>query len=856
LATIARKYGVKPISGLILLLGLIYLFLAFNYLQSREQQAQASAQQSVHAHSFQLIQARIQQAVASQRQLLSVLAASPSLVANVSMGDEVAIRQWQEEIQQTLPKGSQLCVLMTLPNARNDATCLPLSFATLTTLRQFNDQTMTDLAVMQPSSDEAFVLLAHQVTSDSGVSNAALTMTLPISWLNEQLSGGSDGGLIAITQGQDKSVSLAFDGDRAFQQYNPAFVKPVPNTLWKVAYWPSTKVAGNTWMWLAVAVLIYLLMWWMTRAWLSHVFEVDAQVLKGQLQDLEDSKLKSRYPIMSATLKSVSQRINELVLPSVEPPIYVAAEPVPSSIEVDEMDEDVTEEAEGIVEQAISQAADNPIQVEESPIEKIEPVEPIVLEMPTPSSEVILEFDSGDRSVPDEAIFRKYDIRGKVGEQLNAEVMELLGKAVASEVIDQGFTKLVLGRDGRLTSEKFADAFCKGALTTGCDVIDLGLVPTPLMYFGCEHLDTQTGAMITGSHNPIDCNGLKVVIGGHALLGEEVKALYQRIKDKRFHSGHGQLATDNVSAAYIERVREDVQLSRAMRIVIDSGNGAAGPVAGELFKAMGCEVIELFGEVDGAFPNHHPDPGQPENLADLIAAVQQNEAEIGLAFDGDGDRLGVVDMSGNIIWPDKLLILMSQHLLAQEPGATIVYDVKCTNVLETVISRAGGRAIMTGSGHSVIKDKMHKEDAMLGGEMTGHFFYRDRWYGFDDALYSGARLLELLAADPLERSPSEVFDALPKRVGTPEIIIDMAEGESQPFIEQLIKQAKFDDGRSTTVDGLRVDFKDGWGLVRASNTVPGLTLRFEANSDETLSMIKQQFVEQMLQVKPSLTLFI
>ncbi len=389
---------------------------------------------------------------------------------------------------------------------------------------------------------------------------------------------------------------------------------------------------------------------------------------------------------------------------------------------------------------------------------------------------------------------------------------------------------------------------------TGCDLIDVGQVPTPMVYFACEHLETHTGAMITGSHNPTDYNGLKIVIAGKTLLGDGVSRLYERIKDKRLKQGRGQLSQENIKQAYIDRIAGEIKLSRPMRIVIDCGNGVAGNVAADLFDALGCQVTELFCEVDGRFPHHHPDPGQPENLQDLIKTVKEQEAELGLAYDGDGDRLGVVDGDGNIIWPDRLLLLMAQYMLVEQPGVTILFDVKSTSMLEEVISRAGGNPIMTPSGHSVIKSLMSEHNAMLAGEMTGHFFFRDRWYGFDDALYSAARLLELLAADPLERTPTEVFAALPSRVSTPEIIVEMAEGESHRFIEQLQANVELVGGKLSTVDGIRVDYPQGWGLVRASNTVPGLTLRFEATSKEELEHIKQAFIQQMLQIKPTLSL--
>jgi phosphomannomutase/phosphoglucomutase len=573
-----------------------------------------------------------------------------------------------------------------------------------------------------------------------------------------------------------------------------------------------------------VALIVVLLIMWLLRDWiLGRVLKADSQILQQQLTDLEQQELKPEYKLTLMGLQQVSDHIHRLVIPA-RNSNNTKAKLAANAPATDATDISPDTQAETIVEQALAVAA---------------------------KTENKKTAASG---LPDEAIFRHYDIRGKVGPQLNAEVMKQLGQAVGSEALDQSQSRLVLGRDGRLSSDSLAEAFIHGVLSTGCNVIDIGQVPTPMVYFACEHLETHTGAMITGSHNPVDYNGLKVVIAGKTLLGDGVHRLFERIRDKRLKQGHGNLSKETVHQAYIDRIQGEIKLSRKMNIVIDSGNGVAGNIAPELFRALGCDVTELYCEVDGRFPHHHPDPGQPENMRDLIKVVTTQEAELGLAYDGDGDRLGVVDGDGNIIWPDRLLLLMAQYLLVEQPGATVLYDVKSTNMLEEVISRAGGTPIMTPSGHSVIKHLMQEHGAMLAGEMTGHFFFRDRWYGFDDALYSAARLLELLAADPLERTPTQVFAALPSRISTPEIIVEMAEGESHRFIEQLQANVEFVGGKLSNVDGVRVDYPTGWGLVRASNTVPGLTLRFEATTKEELEHIKQQFIQQMLQIKPTLSL--
>jgi phosphomannomutase/phosphoglucomutase len=465
-----------------------------------------------------------------------------------------------------------------------------------------------------------------------------------------------------------------------------------------------------------------------------------------------------------------------------------------------------------------------------------------------------IERDEDNSVELDAKIFKAYDIRGIVGQTLNEQIMMVIGQAIGSEAKDQGQTRLVVGRDGRLSSDSLAKALIDGIVASGCGVVDIGQVPTPLVYFACEHLGTHSGVMVTGSHNPPEYNGLKIVLAGKAIDGEALQQLYQRIEQEEFHFGSGSKNVANVIEDYIDRIVSDVKTTRSIKVVIDCGNGVAGIIAPKLLQALGCEVIELYCDVDGNFPNHHPNPGQPENLQDLIVAVQQHEAELGIAFDGDGDRIGVVDVNGQPIWPDRLMVMFAQDVLAKQPGATIIYDVKSSNLLAEAISRAGGEGLMWRSGHSIIKNKMKEVNAALAGEMSGHIFFKERWYGFDDGLYTACRLLELLASDPLERTPTEVFSAIPNRENTPEILIDMDEDESRLFMQQLVDEAQFSGARMTTIDGLRADYPDGWGLVRVSNTMPGLTLRFEADTVEDLHYIQQQFKQKMLQVKPTLTL--
>jgi phosphomannomutase/phosphoglucomutase len=383
-------------------------------------------------------------------------------------------------------------------------------------------------------------------------------------------------------------------------------------------------------------------------------------------------------------------------------------------------------------------------------------------------------------------------------------------------------------------------------------VKDVGVVPTPVLYFAANHLDTQTGVVVTGSHNPPDYNGLKIMIDGETLSGNSIQQLRERIEAGNFISGQGEVEEMDIIPYYIERLRSDIKLERPLKVVIDCGNGVAGAVAPQLLQAIGCELTELFCEVDGNFPNHHPDPSKLENLKDLIDTVRQTQADIGLAFDGDGDRLGVVTTEGNIIWADRVLMLFAADILDRNPGGLIIYDVKCSRFLDSIIRQHGGEPLMWKTGHSFIKTKMKETGALLAGEMSGHIFFKERWYGFDDGLYAAARLLELLGKDA--RPVTEVFASLPDSVNTPELNVAMQEGEPFRFIERLLASAHFEDAQVSTIDGLRADFEDGWGLVRASNTTPVLVLRFEADDQAALARIMEEFRRVLLQVDPGLSL--
>ena len=454
-------------------------------------------------------------------------------------------------------------------------------------------------------------------------------------------------------------------------------------------------------------------------------------------------------------------------------------------------------------------------------------------------------------ATPPAEIFRAYDVRGLANDTLTTAGAVQIGRAFATEALAAGHRLVVVGGDGRHSTPALRDALTHGLTQCGCDVVDVGLVPTPLLYFATNTLGSGAGVMITGSHNPAEYNGFKMVIGGRSLAGEAVQALRIRIERRDFASGpRGGLESADIVATYIDRVVADIHLQRSLKVAIDCGNGVGGIVAPRLYERLGCELLELSTDVDGDFPNHHPDPAEAENLRDLIDGVASAGADVGLAFDGDADRLGVVTNSGQVVWPDRWMMLFAESVLRAHPGAAIVYDVKCSRHLANIIERNGGEAILCRTGHSFIKAMVRETGAVLGGEFSGHICFNERWHGFDDALYGGARLLEIAAASAGD--VDALFARYPNPHTTPEIKVASSETDKFAVIERLARKGDFSVGKVTSIDGVRVDYEDGFGLARASNTSPNLTLRFEADTPAALQRILSQFRDQLAAVAPDL----
>jgi len=446
-------------------------------------------------------------------------------------------------------------------------------------------------------------------------------------------------------------------------------------------------------------------------------------------------------------------------------------------------------------------------------------------------------------------IFRAYDIRGIVGRTLTAQGVRDIGRALGSLARERGAATFAIGRDGRLSGPELSGALADGLNAAGADVIDIGMAPTPVAYFAAHHLGCGSCVAVTGSHNPPDYNGIKMVVGGNTLYGDDIQELRKIIERNQFASGEGKRSVASVLDAYVERITSDVKLARKMRIAIDCGNGVAGMLAPKLYRALGCEVEELYCDVDGRFPNHHPDPSVPKNLQDLVSSLRNTSCEIGFAFDGDGDRLGLVTKDGEIIFPDRQLMLLAKDVLSRNPGAQIIYDVKSTRLLEPWIVRHGGRPLIWKTGHSLIKAKLKETGALLAGEMSGHTFFKERWYGFDDALYSAARMLEILSR---EEDPQQTLKSLPNAPSTPELHWHLEEGEPHALVAKLQTSKPFPGAaRILTIDGVRVEYADGFGLARASNTTPVIVLRFEADTAAALERIKQDFRKALQPLKPN-----
>ncbi len=828
----------------------LVVFIAAGYwiYQSRARSQAEAATAAANAHAEE-IASKVAAPFSALRTQLVKLGGDAQVISAFESGDSARLQSLADEHQGSFSSALKLRLLPPGWTEPDPTARPPLTYASLDMLRRAEESNapVSTEAHMFGSENQHIVMVAPALNA-AGQLRGLLHLSLDVALFNEimatiEVHDGkaelrqTDGGKVAV-------LGSAGTGPGAG---NPVVVS-VGDTRWNIAYFLSAnslaarleQTGGGATSWLVPGLIIV-------------VVGVGAAVFVRHRSTLaQAANIRGHGDVVyagaiKAIMDGVHPGMEKLVpnLPNLGQRRSVA--PVSRGMSGDDITRMAGHSAPKV---AIGDTtAPNPILATIAPVTK-----PVRKPQPAPAK-VAEPAPAALAPTISQGIFRAYDIRGIVGKTLTAEVISKIGQAIGSEAGARKQQILAVGRDGRLSSPEFAEALIQGLRASGRKVIDIGMVPTPLLYFATHELGIQSGVMLTGSHNGPEYNGLKIVLGDETLSEGAIQKLYQRVVNNDLESGQGDLGEADMVAAYIQRISEDipVALSGAFKIVIDCGNGVAGAVAPQLIRALGHDVIEMYCDIDGNFPNHHPDPSQPENLQALVGRVLEEQADLGLAFDGDGDRLGVVDNSGRIIWPDQQLMILARDVLKRNPGAPIIYDVKCSHHLRKIIESAGGKALMWRTGHSLIKKKMKETNAPLAGEMSGHIFFKERWYGFDDAFYTAARLLEILMS--AKRKPVEVFAELPESVATPELRVNLAEDFHGSFMEALGQQlGVFKDARVIDIDGFRVEFPDGWGLVRPSNTSPALVLRFEADNETALQKIQQAFRGVLLGIKPDLQL--
>ena len=775
---------------------------------------------------------------------LEVIARSPDVIKSFEIATQANTDELEETLSTVLPKaiGVRLVPVGTLDVDMSSIP--PISNVTLELLRNSGRGKNQPPEVVRVGQPDEYIAVVENVYDSDGVLLGYVLAGIDVELINDGLSTiRSIPGYIEFRQEYAGTIhTLGTYGDTALRIGEPIIIASLEQSLWQMAYWPSPEEdfdAGEEQFifmlgLLMIFTIVSVLGFYGYRR-LNDTLTKDASALMRLILDNPEGEIEVPSKAFSLMIffdmAYTLQRTANVRLEK-----HKNAEADDNRISTD-MPQDM-------ISGEIGMPPDMSDKVETSDEAKAAAAAKL------DADSTILPAEADD--IVPASIFRAYDIRGIVDDTLTEEGVNWIGQAIGSEAFAQGEQSVIVARDGRKSGAKLVEALKQGIMASGRNVIDIGVVPTPLLYFATHYLQSQSGVMVTGSHNPPEYNGLKIVIAGDSLHGEGITALYNRIKRRDLLSGQGEESNQDIMADYINNITGDVALAQPLKIVIDAGNGVAGNVAPILFQALGCEVIGLYCDVDGDFPNHHPDPSKPENLEDLRQAVLSEKADVGLAFDGDGDRLGIVDSSGNIIWPDRQMILFSKDVLSRHPGADIIFDVKCTRHLQRAIKNNNGRPIMWRTGHSLMKAKMKETGALLAGEQSGHIFFKERWYGFDDALYSGARMLEILSNE-VEKS-AHVFGKLPDSVITPELNLDMPDDQKFHFVHTLITEGNFAGGRVTDIDGIRVDYSTGWGLVRASNTTPSLVIRFEAETEQDLINIKAVFRQQMLRFEPDLDL--
>ncbi len=753
---------------------------------------------------------------------LSALAKDQQTISLFEEGaDEAALNALAEEKQAMFEQALKLRYIKPGNYEIDEVSVPPLSYASLDMLKKAETTSQINTEVHMFGTPNQHIVVIERVENSAFELVGLLHLSLNISLFDGLTKEVAlNDGYAELTQrGGGKTLVLSKIGDSAAKQGEATTVS-VNDTRWIIAYWSGSNavVADDTSPSLPVVPIVLVLI--LLAAGVYFVMQ-----RRGSSSGAADDNKIIYQGAVQAIAEGAHPGVEHMIphLPKGER-ITANLKPVSQGLTGD----DVTMMVAPVVDP------------------EAETVNVVDEEQTTEVKEEELQIDP--------VIFRAYDIRGIAGETLTEEAVYEIGRAIGTMAHEQGQQGIVVARDGRVSSPMLGEALIKGLRSTGRDVIDIGIVPTPVLYFATYHLETGSGVMITGSHNAAEYNGLKTMLAGKTLSGDEIKEIQMRAAEGKHTSGQGDLRHADISADYVRRISEDipVALGSSLKIVVDCGNGVAGTIAPQLLNAIGHDVIEMYCEIDGDFPNHHPDPSQPENLQELIERVKAEKADIGFAFDGDGDRLGVIDGEGNIIWPDRQLMLLAKDVLSRNQGAQIIFDVKCSRYLKSIIETNGGQPLMWKTGHSFIKNKMKEIDAPLAGEMSGHIFFKERWYGFDDALYTSARFIEIFTN--AKESPTELFAELPDGFSTPELRMPLEEEMHGGFMEELIEKMAVLDGDFIDIDGLRVEFSDGWGLARPSNTSPYIILRFEGESEAALERIKSDFRSAIKLVIPDVEL--
>jgi phosphomannomutase/phosphoglucomutase len=813
-----RSYWLQGVFGL-----LVVVLAAWVYLIYQDQLTTQSKGKRQVESVAQVIAGSISTNLEQQLALIQGLAQQPGLADLFSALDEDGLGGEQARLTRLIPDALQVRLLSAGLNEPDTSETPNMGYASLLLLRKAEkSNAVVPAELHQFGTPHQHIAIASSVLPSNGGSVSGVVHAAYSIDMLKKIFSGIDAlpGRIEVQQtlsGTDQLVIIG-KGDKPSAGVKPDGLIRVNGSIWQIAYWGGTgtqfDLMGSLQL-MVPGLLLFLLI-------ALIMFRLSQQMMKALKQDQQTILSLVEALVVGRPPKGQPAQLGDLQ----------------STLEVMEhqIREFRTAQAEkGRIKRDLT-TSDSELGIDISEVA----AKPVV---DTPLTSAV------NIDIPAE-IYRAYDIRGVIGETITEEIVTQLGQGIGSEIFEKGYQKIVVARDTRNSSEALQSALIQGLQASGRDVIDIGMVPTPLLYYAVHELNAECGVVVTGSHNPPQYNGLKLVVGGDAPTQDEIQDLRRLIDAGQLLQGEGSFDSQEIIDHYIERVISDTRLGQPLKVVVDCGNGAASVVAPELYRQLGCEVVELYCTPDGDFPNHHPNPGDPKTMRDLQQAVVEHQAALGIAFDGDADRIGIVDSSGKLIWPDRLLMYLAIDILTREPGGDIIYDVKCSRHLANVVLSNGGRPLMWKSGHSMLKAKMKETHALLAGEFSGHILFAERWYGFDDGIYAGARLLEILSLD--YRTSAEVFAELPESLTTPEYTLEMEEGRAKEVMAEIEKLPDFPGARIVKIDGLRAEFEQGWGLVRASNTVPALLFRFEANSEADLQHLQSLFRDMLGQIDPSL----